>query len=87
MQDSTITISNFGTLGGLWATPIINYPEIAILGIAKIRKEPIVKNDEITIRNMVNLSWSFDHRVIDGNGAAEFSNIFIDILKNPAHLL
>jgi pyruvate dehydrogenase E2 component (dihydrolipoamide acetyltransferase)/2-oxoisovalerate dehydrogenase E2 component (dihydrolipoyl transacylase) len=87
MQDSTITISNFGTLGGLWATPIINYPEIAILGIAKIRKEPVVKNDTVVIRDQVNLSWSFDHRVIDGNGAAEFSNIFIEILKNPAQVL
>lgn len=87
LQDSTITISNFGVLGGMWATPIINYPEIAILGIAKIRQMPIVKNNEITIREMVNLSWSFDHRVIDGEGAAQFSNTVISFIENPAQLL
>ncbi len=87
MIDSTITISNFGTLGGLWATPIINYPEVAILGVAKIRKEPFVKNDEIIVRPSLNLSWSFDHRVIDGGLAAEFSNQFISLLENPAQIL
>ena len=87
MKNSTITISNFGTLGGLWATPVINYPEIAILGVAKIRSQPVVKNDAITIRPMLNISWSFDHRVIDGDAAAEFSNAFIALLENPANLI
>lgn len=87
MIDSTITISNFGTLGGQWATPIINYPEIAILGIAKVHKQPVVRNNEIVIRELLNLSWSFDHRVIDGDLAAEFSNQYISLLENPAQLL
>ncbi len=86
LTESTITISNFGPLGGLWATPIINYPEVAILGLAKIRKEPIVKDDAILIRQMVNLSWSFDHRVIDGELAAQVSNTFIQLLENPTQL-
>lgn len=86
MIDSTMTISNFGPLGGLWATPIINYPEVAILGVAKIRKEPIVKNDEVVIQPRLNLSWSFDHRVIDGGLAAEFSNHFISLIENPVQL-
>ncbi len=85
--DSTITISNFGSLGGLWATPIINYPEIAILGIARIRKIPVVRNDTIVIREILNLSWSFDHRVIDGEVAALISNAYISLLENPAQLL
>jgi len=87
MIDSTITISNFGPLGGRWATPIINYPEVAILGVAKVQKVPVVKNDEIVIRPQLNLSWSFDHRVIDGSAAAAFSNTFISFLENPAGLL
>jgi pyruvate dehydrogenase E2 component (dihydrolipoamide acetyltransferase)/2-oxoisovalerate dehydrogenase E2 component (dihydrolipoyl transacylase) len=87
LLDSTITISNFGTLGGQWATPIINYPEIAILGIARIQKQPVVVQDEVVIRERLNLSWSFDHRVIDGDGAAEFSNYFIHLIENPAQLL
>lgn len=87
MKDSTITISNFGVLGGMWATPIINYPEIAILGVAKIRKQPVIRNDEVVARSMLNLSWSFDHRVIDGEAAAQFSNYFISLLENPAGLL
>jgi len=87
MIESTITISNFGPLGGRWATPIINYPEVAILGVAKIQKEPVVRHDEIVIRPKLNLSWSFDHRVIDGGAAAAFSNTFISYLENPAGLL
>lgn len=87
MKESTITISNFGTLGGLWATPIINYPEVAILGVAKIHKEPVVVNDAVAVREMLNLSWSFDHRIIDGDSAAQVSNYLITLLKNPASLL
>ena len=87
MQDATITISNFGAVGGKWANPVINYPEVAILGIAKIEEQPVVRNGEITIGKMLNLSWSFDHRVLDGDQAASFSNTFIDFLENPVKLL
>ncbi len=83
---STITVSNFGPLGGKWATPIINYPESAILGIAKIRKEPVVRGEEVVIRDQMNLSWTFDHRVIDGELAAKVSNYFIHLLENPMEL-
>lgn len=84
---STMTITNFGPLGGLWATPIINYPEAAILGIAKIQKQPVVKNDQIEARDMLNLSWSFDHRIIDGGAAANISNTFIHFIQHPAEIL
>lgn len=89
MKDSTITISNFGVLGGggLWATPIINYPEAAILAVAKIQKQPLVKNGELVIRDTLNLSWSFDHRIIDGDMAASCSHFFSELLQNPASLL
>lgn len=89
MKDSTITISNFGVLGGggLWATPIINYPEVAILAVAKIHKQPLVRNDAIVIRDVLNLSWSFDHRIIDGDMAVAFSHYFSTLLQNPAPLL
>ena len=90
LKGGTITLSNFGVVpkgGGLWATPIINYPEVAILAVARIQKQPLVKNDEIVIKPLLNLSWSFDHRVIDGDTAAHCSNYFAQLLENPASLL
>jgi len=87
MKGSTITITNFGPLGGKWATPIINYPEIAILGIAKITKEAVVKNDQIVPCPILRFSWSFDHRAIDGALAAKVSNHFISLIENPAQIL
>jgi pyruvate dehydrogenase E2 component (dihydrolipoamide acetyltransferase) len=89
MQESTISISNYGVLGGngMWATPIINYPEIAILAVNKIQKQPMVKNEELVVRNALNLSWSFDHRIIDGDMAANISHYFVTLIQNPAALL
>lgn len=89
MKDSTITISNFGVLGGggLWATPIINYPEAAILAVNKIQKQPAVKNDQVAIVDTLNISWSFDHRFIDGEQAAKVSSCFAKLIQNPAQLL
>lgn len=87
MKDSTITLSNFGTEGGRWATPVINPPEVAILATAKIHPEPLVKSDQIVIRHILHCSWSFDHRVIDGDMAAAFSNAFIHAIENPLALL
>jgi pyruvate dehydrogenase E2 component (dihydrolipoamide acetyltransferase) len=89
MKEATITVSNFGVLGGggLWAAPIINYPEVAILAMAKIQKQPIVKNDMIVIRDMLHLSWSFDHRVIDGEMAATCSHYYSTLIRDPALLL
>lgn len=89
MKDATITISNYGVLGGggRWATPVLNYPEVAILAVARIQKQPVVKNDEIVIKDTLNLSWSFDHRVVDGDLAATFSQYYSNLLENPASLL
>lgn len=89
MKDATITISNFGALGngGLFATPIINVPEVAILAVNKIQKRPYVKGDQLQVSDMLNLSWSFDHRVIDGNLASQISHHFAMLIHNPAGLL
>jgi pyruvate/2-oxoglutarate dehydrogenase complex dihydrolipoamide acyltransferase (E2) component len=89
MRQGTLTISNFGTLGsgGRWATPIINPPEVAILAVAKIEKQPVVKGDSIVAQETLKLSWSFDHRVIDGDLAASISEKFVKLIQNPAQLL
>lgn len=88
MKESTITVSNFGTGGhGLWATPIINYPEAAIVAIAKIQQQPMVKNGQVAVRDAMNVSWSFDHRIIDGDLAVQISDRFCQLLQNPAPLL
>lgn len=89
MRGGTITISNFGPLSpnGLFATPIINPPEAAILAVSRIHKVPLVVNDEVVAREVLYLSWSFDHRLIDGDLAARFSHTFAELLSNPAALL
>jgi len=69
---STFTITSLGALGGVVATPIVNYPEVAILAIHKIAKRPVVVDDKIEIRDMMNLSMSVDHRLVDGYDAATF---------------
>lgn len=74
VQNGTFTLSNFGTIGGLQCTPIINLPELAILGIGRIVKKPIVKDNNICIADILHLSLSFDHRIIDGADASRFLN-------------
>jgi pyruvate dehydrogenase E2 component (dihydrolipoamide acetyltransferase)/2-oxoisovalerate dehydrogenase E2 component (dihydrolipoyl transacylase) len=89
MKEGTLTVSNFGSIGnhGLWATPIINYPEVAILAIGWIHQQPIVKNGLITVGDRINFSWSFDHRIIDGDLASQISKSFCSLIENPAALL
>lgn len=87
LSGGTITVSNFGTEGGRWATPVINAPEAAILGIARIEDEVLVRNGKIVARPMVRLSWSFDHRLFDGAEGAAFSCAFVHLIENPGQLL
>ena len=87
IQGSTFTITNVGGIGGVLATPIINYPEVAILGVHKITKRPVVRDNQIVIREMTYLSVSFDHRVLDGAMAAEFMNVIRKYLEDPKSLL
>jgi pyruvate dehydrogenase E2 component (dihydrolipoamide acetyltransferase) len=86
LKNSTFTITSLGTLGGMFATPIINYPEVAIVGIHKIEQRPVVRNGQIVIRDMMYLSLSFDHRVVDGAVGAEFCAYVKQFLENPALL-
>ncbi|MDQ3265633.1 MAG: 2-oxo acid dehydrogenase subunit E2 [Myxococcota bacterium] len=83
LSGGTFTITSLGQTGGLFATPIINHPEVGILGIHKMRKRPVVKDDQIVIREIMNVSLSFDHRVIDGNVGAEFTYELIRYLEHP----
>ncbi len=87
LKGGTFTITNAGSIGGVFATPIINHPEVAILGVNAIRKRPIVKNDEITIGEMMFLSLSVDHRVVDGADAARFMNRLVYFLSEPQRLV
>ena len=87
VHGSTFTITNLGSIGGLFATPIVNYPEVAILGVHKIAKRPVVREGRIEARDMLYLSLSFDHRVMDGAYAAKFLNRVIDTIQDPKKLL
>ncbi len=83
LTGGTFTITSLGQTGGLFATPIINHPEVAILGVHRMRKRPVVVDDEIVIREMMYLSLSFDHRVIDGSVGAAFTYELIRYLEHP----
>lgn len=88
MSGGTFTISNVGPLGSTGATPIINYPEVGLMAFHKTKKMPVVRgNDEIVIRQMMNVSMTFDHRVADGAKAVMFTNTFIRYIENPNLLL
>lgn len=84
LTGSTITITSLGKLGGVATTPIINYPEVAILGPNRIVDKPVARDGQLVIRKMMNISSSFDHRVIDGQDAAEFIARIKNFLENPA---
>ncbi len=83
----TITLTNAGSIGGLFATPIINFPEVAILGFNKIAKKPVYKDGQIVVRDWTIFSMSLDHRIVDGAIAAEFMKEFIKYVENPALLV
>ncbi len=83
MRDGTFTITSLGALGGVLATPIINYPEVAILGIHKISQKPVVQDGQIVIRDMMHLSITSDHRVVDGSMAARFLHHIIPAIEHP----
>ena len=86
LSGSTITITSLGPLGGLATTPVINHPEVAIVGPNRIVERPMVVDGAVAIRKMMNLSCSFDHRVVDGWDAAEFVQRLKRLLENPALL-
>jgi len=86
LKGGTFTITNVGFIGGTHATPIINYPEMAILATGRIRDTPVVRDGQIVVRSIMPLSLSFDHRVIDGALAARFVNMLVKFLQDPSLL-
>lgn len=88
VRGGTFSITNIGSLGGLFSFPIINVPEAAILGVHTIKRRPVVlADDSIVARDMLYLSLSFDHRLIDGAEAARFTSFLIEVLETPESLL
>nr|WP_295084061.1 dihydrolipoamide acetyltransferase family protein [uncultured Roseateles sp.] len=86
LSGSTITISSLGALGGIVTTPVINSPEVAIIGVNRIVERPMIRNGQVVARQMMNLSSSFDHRVVDGQDAAEFIQALRGLMESPALL-
>jgi len=86
VQGGTFSITSLGALGGILATPIINWPEVAILGVHRIEKRPVVHEDQVAIREMMYLTCSFDHRVVDGHVGAAFVESVKEYLEHPALL-
>ncbi len=86
LSGSTITLSSLGALGGIVSTPVINHPEVAIVGVNRIVERPMVVGGNIVVRKMMNLSSSFDHRVVDGMDAAAFIQAVRGLLEHPATL-
>jgi pyruvate dehydrogenase E2 component (dihydrolipoamide acetyltransferase) len=87
MRGGTFTITNLGGIGGTGFTPIVNYPEVAILGMSRSRWQPVMRNNQAVPRFLLPLSLSYDHRVIDGADAARFTRRLADLLENPLLML
>jgi pyruvate dehydrogenase E2 component (dihydrolipoamide acetyltransferase) len=87
LKGGTFSITNYGVIRGIHGTPVINYPEVGILGIGRITDRPVVKGGQIVIRRILPLSLTFDHRVVDGADAARFMNVIIHRMEDPNLLL
>ena len=87
MKDGTFTITSYGSIGGKYAVPVINYPQAGILGIGRMSQQPIVKNGEIAVGNTLPLSLSVDHRIVDGGDVTRFLNDIISYLNEPVRLI
>jgi 2-oxoisovalerate dehydrogenase E2 component (dihydrolipoyl transacylase) len=86
LAGSTITLTSLGKLGGIMSTPVINHPEVAIVGVNRIALRPMIREGAVVARQMMNLSSSFDHRVVDGADAAGFVQRLRELLESPALL-
>ncbi len=84
LSGSTITITSLGKLGGIVSTPVINMPEVGIIGVNRAIEKPVVLNGQVTVRTMMNLSSSFDHRFVDGYDAAAMIQRIRELLEHPA---
>jgi len=87
MKDGTFTLTNYGSIGGIYATPVINYPQAGILGIGRIVKKPVVKDNQVVVGNVLPLSLSVDHRIVDGGEASRFMNRVMEYLADPVLMM
>jgi len=87
MREGSFSITSFGSIGGIFATPVINYPQAGILGIGRIMKTPIVREDEIVVGNIMPLSLTVDHRIVDGGETTRFLKRVMDYLADPISFL
>ncbi len=86
LSGSTMTVTSLGRLGGIMSTPVINRPEVAIIGVNKIAERPVVVDGQVVVRSIMNLSSSFDHRIVDGHVAASYIQRVKTLLEQPAKL-
>lgn len=87
MKDGTFTITSYGSIGGKFAVPVINFPQAGILGVGRVSKQPIVKDDQLAIGLLLPLSVSVDHRIVDGGETTRFLNTIMSYLSDPVSLL
>ena len=87
MKDGTFTLTNYGSIGGIYATPVINYPQAGILGIGRIVTKPVVKEGQLAVGNVLPLSLSVDHRIVDGGDASRFINLIMGYLSDPVSMM
>ena len=87
MRGGTFTITNLGGIGGTAFTPIVNYPEVAILGLSRSSLQPVVRDGQVVPRLMLPLSLTYDHRVIDGADGARFTTRLVQLFSDPIRLL
>lgn len=87
MRGGTFTISNYGAIGGIYATPVSNYPEVAVLGMGRVREVVVPDRGSLVVRSMLPLSLTFDHQLIDGAEAARFLNLVVNYLEDPDLML
>jgi pyruvate dehydrogenase E2 component (dihydrolipoamide acetyltransferase) len=87
MKDGTFSVTNYGALGGTYGTPVINYPQAAILGVGKITQKPIVRDGQLAVGNILPVSLSADHRIVDGGEATRFLVDLTGYLKDPVSIL
>jgi len=87
LKDGTFTVTNFGSIGGLFGVPVINYPQAAILGVGRVCQKPVVRDGQIAVGNVLPLSLSVDHRIVDGGAATRFLREVMDYLQDPVSML
>jgi len=87
LKGGSFSITSYGSIGGYFAVPVINYPQVAIFGIGRLTQKPVIKDGQIAIGNVLPISMSVDHRIVDGGEVARFLNLVLEYLKDPLMML